>query len=315
MFFNAGCAVVSDLAGADETEVEGGHVKKYASLLILSKLSLVSILTYCQKIGFFVKISTWKALDGISHYHQPEGAHPQARPIPFPYEKVEVMTGGRGWVWHDGDWREVIPGDIIWNKSGDRTIGRSDFSNPYRCLAVTLVAKHRGNREVPRFSHWPDIEEVRAFTRECVRLFYDDEFDRQALYEHVVGHLLFRVRLHVHDTGRKELPLQLRAVLQKIESDYASPCRLEELAAIAGWSVAHLHEVFRERLQMTPHRMLIRLRLRAARERLASTNQPVKQIAVECGFSDSASFAHAFKAGTGLTPGDYRERSLRPVQG
>lgn len=259
-----------------------------------------------------MKTSNWKSLEAISHYHQPEGSHPQASPLPPFYEKVEVVTGGRGWVWHQDAWREVGPGDVIWNQPGDHTIGRSDFANPYRCLAVTLIGRRRRGSEVSRFSHWPDPEEVRAFTRECVQLFFDDTFDRLVLFDYVVGRLLFRVNLHAHERGRRELPAEIRAVVQKMESDYARPCRLEELAAVAGWSVAHLHEVFRERMDTTPHRFLRQQRLRAARERLASTNQPVKQIAVECGFADAAAFSHAFKSAMDQTPRQYRERSLRP---
>jgi len=249
----------------------------------------------------------------ISHYQQPAGRHPSSYTLPFSYERIEVVTAGRGWIWHEEDWREVLPGDLVWNKPGDTTIGRSDFDNPYQCLVVNLVGGKKSGAGMPRLSRWPDIEEVRAFARESVRLFLDEEFDRQALFEYVIGQLLFRVRLHAHEAGRRELPPPLRAVLQKIERDFAVTCRLEDLAEVAGWSVAHLHEVFRRHLQTTPHRMLMRLRLRAARERLAATNQPVKQIAVECGFSDPAAFAHAFKAETGLTPGKYRERSMSVV--
>lgn len=249
----------------------------------------------------------------ISHYHQPPGRHPSSYTLPFHYERVEVVTAGRGWIWHSEDWREVRPGDLIWNKPGDTTIGRSDFDHPYHCLVVNLVGTRKHGAGVPRISHWPDVEAVRAFARECVRLFLDEEFDRRTLFEYVVGQLLFRVRLHAHGEGRRELPAPLRAVLQKIERDFALACPLEDLAEAAGWSVAHLHEVFRRHLQTTPHRMLMRLRLRAARERLASTSQPIKQIAIECGFSDPAAFAHAFKAETGITPGKYRERSFSLV--
>lgn len=260
-----------------------------------------------------MKISNWKALHGISYYRQEPGRHPASFALPPYYERVELLLAGRGWILHENEWREVLPGDLIWNKPGDNTIGRSDFENPYHCIAVNLAPKKKHGIGVPRFSHWPEMEEVRAFARESVRLFLDEQFDHEALFEAVLGQLLFRVRLHAHEQGRRELPPPLHLVLQKIERDFSLPCRLEELAEIAGWSVAHLHEVFRRHLQTTPHQMLMRMRIRSARERLSSTNEPVKQIAVENGFSDSAAFTHAFKAETGMTPGKYRERALRAV--
>jgi AraC-like DNA-binding protein len=263
----------------------------------------------CQKLQKFVKISNWKRLEWVSHYRQEEGRHPQPIMVSAPLCRVELLTGGRGWVEDGGQWREVLPGDLIWNWPGDSTIGRSDFQNPYRCLAVTLVGRRSLPREVPRFSRWPDLEAVQAFTREAVELFHEETFDRLALLEHVVGNLLFRVRHDGHTGERKKLPLQIQAVLDRIESDPASPCRVEELAAVAECSVAHLHESFRRQLQVTPHQMVLRVRLRTACKTLASTNHPMKQIAVECGFADAAAFGNAFKAGMGLTPGAYRERS------
>jgi AraC-like DNA-binding protein len=245
----------------------------------------------------------------VNHYHQQPNRHPANMTVPASMERVELMTGGRGWILHQEEWREVLPGDLIWNGPGDQTIGRSDFENPYRCLAITLFAKKKTGSGMPRFSRWLDLSAVEAFTREMSGLFLEEDFDRETLFEAIVSQLILRVRMHARDEGREELPAPLRTVLQRLETGFADPCRVEELASAAGWSVAHLHEVFKRYLNASPHQMVMRLRLRAVRERLASTTQPVKQIAAECGFSDSAALANFFKAGTGLTPGAYRIRS------
>jgi len=57
--------------------------------------------------------------------------------------------------------------------------------------------------------------------------------------------------------------------------------------------------------------MLMQKRLRVAKERLMSTWDPIKNIAVESGFSDVAVFGHVFKAHTGQTPRGYRGYPLR----
>ena len=258
-----------------------------------------------------MKISNWTGLHWVNHYHQEANRHPRNMVVPPSMERVELLTGGRGWILHEGAWKEVLPGDLIWNAPGDPTIGRSDFENPYRCLSVTLFSKKRQGSGMPRFSRWPDLAAIEAFTREMSGLFLEEEFDRQTLFEAVVSQLVLRVRVHAQIEGREDLPAPLRAVLQRLEADFASPCRVEDLAETAGWSVAHLHEVFRRHLQVSPHQMVMRLRLRAVRERLASTTQPVKQIAAECGFSDAAALANFFKSETGLTPGAYRNRCRR----
>lgn len=280
----------------------------------------------CQKIGFVVKISAramatsrlrshlrGTTLEDLSHYHQRDGAHPTPTKIPPYYERVELMTGGRGWIWDAGAWREVLPGQLIWNKPGDLTIGRSDFADPYRCLAVTFVSKQRAGLGLPRFSQVANLEEVVNFTAEAVKLFHDDAFDRAVLRDYLLGRLLFWVELHQVQSKRTEFPSPIQASLAWIEKNFAQPCRIGELARLAGWSVAHFHEVFRRHLGTTPHQVLARHRLRAARERLVSTSQPVKRIATECGFADASALIHAFKAEVGLTPNAYRKRYMRLV--
>lgn len=252
-------------------------------------------------------------LESVWSYVQLPDRHPRGTMIPPYYERVELMTGGRGWI-RDGEaWREVLPGDLIWNRPGDFTIGRSDFKNPYRCLAITIVSHKRRGFGLPRFSQWPEPDAVDKFTEEALRLFNDETFERRHLLEFILAQLLFRIRVSQHRRRADDLPVPLRRVLERMERDYFVDCTIEDLAREAQWSPAHLHEVFRERIGTTPHQWLIRRRLRAAQEKLKSSLQPVKQIAAECGFADTAAFAHAFKAGVGLTPTQYRQRYLRLV--
>ncbi|MCE0498107.1 MAG: AraC family transcriptional regulator [Methylacidiphilales bacterium] len=259
--------------------------------------------------------SAWRGakLERLVHYFQRHGIHPIPVQIPPYYERVELMTGGRGWVWHDGSWQEVLPGHLVWNKPGDQTIGRSDFENPYRCLAVTLVSPRRAGLGLPRFSQVLSLEEVANFTTEVMKLFQDETFDREVLRDFVLARLLVWVRLYQQYAQRMEVPSPLRGALEWIEKNYAQPCPIRQLARQAGWSVAHFHEMFRRHLETTPHQVLARCRLRVARESLVSTSHPVKRIAAECGFADGSALIHAFKAGVGITPSAYRKRYMKLV--
>lgn len=89
--------------------------------------------------------------------------------------------------------------------------------------------------------------------------------------------------------------------------NYAEDVGLEELAAIAGLSRAHLIRAFRREFHITPHSFLTDIRIRQARRRLREGSQPA-EIALECGFADQAHFTRHFKARTGVTPGQYRAR-------
>ena len=57
---------------------------------------------------------------------------------------------------------------------------------------------------------------------------------------------------------------------------------------------------------VTPHQWLLRVRLRAAAEKLAATKVPVTEIALDVGFEDLSNFTRTFRAEFGASPREYR---------
>jgi AraC-like DNA-binding protein len=253
-------------------------------------------------------------LQRVFHYHQRIGCHPTPLTIDPYHEFVELVTGGRGWIEIEGSWREVIPGTLIWNKPGDHTIGRSDFANPYRCLAVVFRTPKRKGLGVERWSICPNLSEVSAFTEEVVKLRLDEAMDPDILRNYIISRLLLWASRHSIRKERTGLPIGLQSALDWMEAHYESPCSIAQIAKQADWSAAYLHHMFRRRLGVTPHQVLLNRRLRAAREKLVSTSHPVKRIAVECGFGDASALIHAFRAHLGVTPKSYRVQHASMVR-
>ena len=110
-----------------------------------------------------------RGLRGIGLYQQPPGRHPTPHRQAPGNEKIELVTGGRGWIEQDGRWIEVRAGDIAWQAVGDLTIARSDFTDPYRCLAISVAVDPTSTRPVSRLTHWGDAAEVRGFVRASLR--------------------------------------------------------------------------------------------------------------------------------------------------
>jgi AraC-like DNA-binding protein len=227
---------------------------------------------------------------------------------------VELVTEGRGWVEVGGEWKEVTPGDLLWHLPGDCTIGRSDFCNPYSCLAVRFLSGDKPERRVPRLTRWEDLDEVRRFTYQVVQLHADDAFDSRVLLHYILSRLHFQAQLYLRFQRERGLPVELQQVIEMVNRRYAEPLRLAELAARAGWSVPHLHDRFKERLGLSPHQALIRRRIQAARELLAGTNEPIKSVAGRCGFPTASAFCVQFKKNMQLSPKEYRERQLFGVR-
>lgn len=95
-----------------------------------------------------------------------------------------------------------------------------------------------------------------------------------------------------------------------IKSNADQPLPLVGLAAQACMSPYHFLREFKRVIGMTPHQFVLSLRLRNAAKRLRHGDEPVLQIAIESGFSDLSEFHRRFRRMLGVTPGDYRIRTV-----
>jgi AraC-like DNA-binding protein len=246
---------------------------------------------------------------GVGPYRQSPGRDPVPHLLPAGHERIEIVTGGRGWIrchaHEGGGWAEVTAGSIAWQQAGDHTIARSDHGDPYRCLAISVAVARESRRCAPRLSRWDDADELRSFVRTALRLAGDPAADREALLAFLYGRVLLAAK---QDTRADPAPTPLQQALNALERDYRIGIRLDALAQEVGWSVAHLHDRFQAHLGISPHQWLMRRRLHAARQLLAATDQPIVEVAEACGFTDAATFCRAFKRGEGISPAAWRRQ-------
>jgi AraC-like DNA-binding protein len=95
---------------------------------------------------------------------------------------------------------------------------------------------------------------------------------------------------------------RIARVLRQLESDTAAPASLAELARVAGLSRYHFLRTFKRVTGVTPHQWLLRARLVDAANRLATSREPVTEIALDAGFEDLSHFIHSFRAEFGVSP-------------
>ena len=96
-----------------------------------------------------------------------------------------------------------------------------------------------------------------------------------------------------------------------IERDPCAALALDVLAREATLSRFHFVRAFARVTGLTPHRYVMRARLRRAAVRLATDDARVVDVAMNSGFRDVSSFNHAFRAEFGTTPRQHRERLRR----
>lgn len=90
--------------------------------------------------------------------------------------------------------------------------------------------------------------------------------------------------------------------LTYIHSNYLNDISIEKLAEIEQISISHYRKKFIEVMNVPPKQYITSLRISYAANLLQYTNQPIKEIAVLCGYEDLGYFYRVFKKVTNITP-------------
>jgi AraC family transcriptional regulator len=91
-----------------------------------------------------------------------------------------------------------------------------------------------------------------------------------------------------------------------LEASWRRPVRLTEVGAELNLHPVYVARVFREQWGVAPREYVLRLRARAAADRIASTSRPLVDIALETGFSDQSHMTRAVSRFLGVTPASLR---------
>lgn len=104
-----------------------------------------------------------------------------------------------------------------------------------------------------------------------------------------------------------EYSRRIDRVIDHLRENLDRQVKLEELAQVACFSEFHFHRIFGAVSGETLNNFTNRLRLEKAARLLRYSEQSLTDIALECGFSSSATFSRAFKTGYDTSPGEFRK--------
>lgn len=105
---------------------------------------------------------------------------------------------------------------------------------------------------------------------------------------------------------------RLAQIIGIMEATLEEPIPLRELAQQVGISTRQIERLFKEQLGTGPSMFYLQKRLERARTMLRQTLQPIREVAVECGFGSTAHFSHAYKKAFGLPPTRERANARTP---
>jgi len=103
-----------------------------------------------------------------------------------------------------------------------------------------------------------------------------------------------------------EIPAEFAAAIAAFERDLERPLTPATLARAARMTSSRLARLTKRLFGLTPSHWITKTRIAAAARLLRDTNDSVSRVAITCGYADQSAFCRAFRAATGVTPGDYR---------
>lgn len=100
---------------------------------------------------------------------------------------------------------------------------------------------------------------------------------------------------------------KLSKITRYIKDNFNEEITLKSVADIFGFTPTYLSRMFQKYASINYKTYLLNIRVDAGYKQLVNTGDSISEIAVNCGFSDSRSFAKAFKKRYGRLPSDYRK--------
>src|SRR3984885_2389566 len=107
--------------------------------------------------------------------------------------------------------------------------------------------------------------------------------------------------------ANSEYPQRINRVIDYLRGNLDRQVKLKELASVACLSEFHFHRIFGAVSGETLNNFTNRLRLEKAARLLRYSGQSVTDVALDCGFSSSATFSRAFRSGYETTPNQFRK--------
>ncbi len=104
-----------------------------------------------------------------------------------------------------------------------------------------------------------------------------------------------------------EYTQRINRVIDYLHANLDRQVKLKDLAKVACFSEFHFHRIFSAVSGETVNNFTNRLRLEKAARLLRFSDRSLTDIALDCGFSSSATFSRGFRSGYGTSPSQFRK--------
>jgi len=227
-----------------------------------------------------------------------------------PLNGLAVMLEGSFDLGMDGRTLACPPGVVVIEPAGESHTNQMDRGGAH-VLALQINPRDSDLREasggaLDRPCQLRDLAILACAWRIAGELKRADAVSRLAIEGLGLEMIAEVSRRRMGDPAKGSAPAWLRRAREMMHAHFLEPLGAAAIAREAGVHPVHLARVFRRHTGVSLGTYMRELRLERAAARLADSEDPISDIALECGFTDQAHFTRAFRSRTGTTPNRYR---------
>ncbi len=228
--------------------------------------------------------------------------------------QLVYITGGTGMFTDSDGSRVITPGNLILLRPGywhsyrpNKDIGWTEyyigFNGPtFRADVDRFFKDRKGPIELGLSATLVDLFEQALFyaERQCDQT--------MPMLQAIVIHMLSLINYNLATKNRNDdkVVLAINSVKQHMANHLSEQIDIQAIASEMGMSYTWLRRMFRKNTGMAPAQYLQQLRIHSSMYFLRNSSLPVKNIALDCGFSTSEYFCTVFQEAVGMSPGAYR---------
>jgi len=196
----------------------------------------------------------------------------------------------------------------------DDPAGRTDFDLFPPLIAASFRENDR--RVIERGETLRDEVHVVVTEARGTQLAYSSKWPIRDHAGRIIG-LIGTNRPHesAGGVGLGDEAARLLPAVSRMIRDYAERLPIADLAAACRLSPSRFMRLFRERMGVTAHQFLEKVRITEAGRLLRTTRLPIAELAVACGFYDHSAFVKRFRKHTGMAPLAYRKSGHAVLSG
>ena len=234
----------------------------------------------------------------------------------YPGHEMIYCLRGQGWVRIAGRKHAVSSGQLLWVNCHHAHAYGAHVGEPWEVYWLRAEGRSLDRlAQMLQVRNEPVLDGIeRAQISPCFERIFarmqstkpGDAASCDASVAEIIA-LVFEARPSLLDAASPDLPQAVLKAIEQMRLYYHKPTRVAELSGMVGMSESHFSRMFKAAMGTSPIDWLRRERINQAKRRLIESDDAIKEVAQQVGYSDQFFFSKDFKKMTSLTPTQFRQ--------